>query len=170
MKWGHGVPLLVIYNLPLKFGLKQSTLKIWVFRALGSRFHLSPLELEMSLENNSPIFWKIFRLNWNPSEDMNKTQKSFRNRRRLIFPPNLLENWFLQKSRQSWVDTVILSCDKIHKMYQNLKFWSETLTIPYPCESTMLTNWRHWKRINTPPRIHLPVERPSLAQLRLTVG
>ena len=31
LEWGHGVPSLVIFNLPLKFGSKQSTLKFWVF-------------------------------------------------------------------------------------------------------------------------------------------
>ena len=53
MKLGHGGPFLVTYNLPRKFGSKQSTLKIWVFRALGSGFHLSPFEIEMDLEKNS---------------------------------------------------------------------------------------------------------------------
>ena len=31
MEWGHGVPSLFIFNLPLKFGLKRSTLIFWVF-------------------------------------------------------------------------------------------------------------------------------------------
>ena len=44
------MPLIGINSLPLKLGLKQSTLKIWVFRALGLGFRLSPLEQEMSLE------------------------------------------------------------------------------------------------------------------------
>ena len=59
MKWCHNIPILDIYNLLLKFGSKQSTLKIWVSRALGWGFHLSPLELEMFLEKNSHRFWKF---------------------------------------------------------------------------------------------------------------
>ena len=92
IKLGHGVPLLFIYNLPLKFGSKRSTLKIWVFWAPGSGFDLSPLELEMALEWNYHGFWRCVNFNWNPFEEMNKTHKSFRKRRRLIFQPNLLEN------------------------------------------------------------------------------
>ena len=65
--------------------LKQSTLKILVFRALGSGFRLSPLELEMDLKKNSHGFWKFVIFNWNPFEYMKKTQKSFRKWRRLIF-------------------------------------------------------------------------------------
>ena len=44
------------------------------------------------------------------------------------------------------------------------------MTIPYPHEFSMLRSWRHWKQINTPPRIHLLVERPRLVQLRMTMG
>ena len=36
---------------------------------------------------------------------------------------------FLPKSRQSWLDTVLLSCDKIHKGYKILEIFLETLTI-----------------------------------------
>ena len=63
MKLGHFILIQDIYNLPLKFGLKQSTLKIWVIWALGSMFRLSPLELEMDLEKHSNVFWKILKLN-----------------------------------------------------------------------------------------------------------
>jgi hypothetical protein len=66
MKLCHGIRSLVIYNLPMKFGSKQSTLKIWVFRALGSGFHLSPLEFEIDLEKNSHVFYKFEKFNWNP--------------------------------------------------------------------------------------------------------
>ena len=37
----------------------------------------SPLEIEINLEHNSHGFWKFYKLNWNPSKDMNKTEKSF---------------------------------------------------------------------------------------------
>ena len=37
---------------------------------------------------------------------------------------------FLQKLRQSSFDTVKKSCDKLHKRYQILEFFHETLTIP----------------------------------------
>ena len=59
IKWGHIIPILYIYNLPLKFGLKQSIWKIWVFRALGSGFHSSPHEKEMDIEKNSHGFLKF---------------------------------------------------------------------------------------------------------------
>ena len=52
MKLCNVTLLLYIYNLPLKFGSKQSILKIWVFGALGLGFRLSPLELEMDIEQN----------------------------------------------------------------------------------------------------------------------
>ena len=64
---------------------KRSTLKIWVFRVVGSGFRLSPLELKMDLEKNSHGFWKFGKLNWNPFEEINKTYKSFQKQRRLIF-------------------------------------------------------------------------------------
>jgi hypothetical protein len=92
MKLSHNISLIDLYNLPLKFGLKQSTLKFWFFRALDSGFCLSSLDLEIDLEKNSHGFWKFGRLNYNPFEDMNKPQKSFQKRRRLIVQPNLLGN------------------------------------------------------------------------------
>ena len=97
MKWGHGVLLLVIYNLPPKFGLKRSTLKFLVFQVSGSGFRLFTYwSLNVSREKFSWIC-KFRKFNWNQFEELKKTQKSFRNQRRLIFPPNLLENWFFAK-------------------------------------------------------------------------
>ena len=69
-----------MYNLPLKFGSKQSILKILVFWALGTGFRLSPLEFEMALEKNYHGFWKFGKFNWNPFEDMNKPRNRFENR------------------------------------------------------------------------------------------
>ena len=97
VKWGNGVPLIVTKNLPLKFGLKWSTLKFWVFRAPGLGFRLSPLEIEIYLEIKSHGFWKFSNFNWNPFEEMNKTQKSFRKQRSLVFQPILLQNWVFAK-------------------------------------------------------------------------
>ena len=65
---------------------------------------------------------------------------------------------------------MLLSCDKLHKGYNFLVFWLETLTIPYPHESATLTNWRHWKWTPARPRIHLPVKSLRLVHLGLTVG
>ena len=45
------------------------------FWAPSSRFHLSPLELEMDLEKTSHGFWKFGKFNCNPFEEMNKTHK-----------------------------------------------------------------------------------------------
>ena len=82
-------------------GHTQPSPKIWFetehfeilsFRASGSDLVCSPLELEMTLESNSHGFLKFSKFNWNPFEEMNKTQKSFRKWRRLIFNPNLLGN------------------------------------------------------------------------------
>ena len=97
MKLFHGVPLLVIYNLPLKFGSKRSTLKFWVFRAPGSRFRLSPLELEMDLQIKSHGFWKFSKFNWNKFKEMNKNQKPFRKWRSLVFQSILLKHWVFAK-------------------------------------------------------------------------
>ena len=63
MKLGHVILILYISNLPVKFGSKRSTLKIWVFRVLGLGFSLSPLEFEMDLEKNSHRFWKFVNFN-----------------------------------------------------------------------------------------------------------
>ena len=92
MKRCRLLPLIVIYNLPLKFGSKRSTLKIWVFLALSSGFRLSPFEHEMDIEKNYHGFFKYVKFNWNRFEEINNTHNSFQNQRRLIFQPNLLEN------------------------------------------------------------------------------
>jgi hypothetical protein len=46
----------------------------------------------MTIEKNYHGIWKFGKLNWNPFEEMNKTQKSFQNRRSLGFQPILLQN------------------------------------------------------------------------------
>ena len=46
------IPIIFINNLSLIFFSKRSTLKILVFRALSSRFRVSPLDQELVLEKN----------------------------------------------------------------------------------------------------------------------
>ena len=97
VKLGHGVPLLVITNLPLKFGLKRRNLKFWVFQALGSMLHLSPLDLGMDLEKNYHGFCKFVKFNLTPLEEMTKTRKLFWNWRSLVFQPILRRNTVFAK-------------------------------------------------------------------------
>ena len=170
VKWGHEVPLLVTNNLPLKFGSKWSTMKIWIFRAPGSGFRPSLLEIEMALELKFHVFLEFSNFIWNPIKEMNKTQKAFRKRRSFVFQLILLIIEFLLKFSKSWIQTVIPSWDKIHKGNKIFEFWLETLTIPQPYESATLTNWRHWKRTFTRPIIHLPIKTPSLEHSFSRVG
>ena len=46
----------------------------------------------MDVEHNSHGFFKFVKFNWNPLEEMNKTQKSFRNQRILVFQQILCQN------------------------------------------------------------------------------
>ena len=92
MVWGHGVASLVIYKLPLKFGSKQSTLKFWVFGPRAQFLACSPIEIEITLEEKSNGISKFWKFIWAPLEEMNKTQKSFRNKRILVFQPNFCQN------------------------------------------------------------------------------
>jgi hypothetical protein len=71
-RYGHIIPILFINSLPLKFGSKQSTLKILVFRALGLGFHLSPLEQELVLEKIYNGLLKFVNFNYNPFEKIRK--------------------------------------------------------------------------------------------------
>jgi hypothetical protein len=58
---------------------------------------MSPLELGMAIKHNSNVFCKFGKLNWNPFEYMNKTQKSFRKQKSLFFQPILLQNTVFAK-------------------------------------------------------------------------
>ena len=71
--------------------------EILSFSGSGSKFHLSPLHLGMALEKNSHGFWKFGNFNWTPLEVMNKTKKSFRNRRSLVVQPILCQNTVFAK-------------------------------------------------------------------------
>ena len=120
MEWGHGAPSLVIFNLFLKFGSKQSTLNFWVFGPRAQFLTCSQNEIKITLEDKPNGFLQICELIWSPLVEMNKTQKSFRNRRILIFQPNFVKTQFLQKSRWFSSETVEGGCEKINKGYQNL--------------------------------------------------
>lgn len=61
-KLSHIMFILIINNLPLKFGSKRSTLKIWVFRAWGLGFWLSPLDQELILDQNYHGLFKFYSL------------------------------------------------------------------------------------------------------------
>ena len=71
--------------------------EILSFRALGSNFRLSPLELGMDLEKKFHGLFKFGNLNWTPIEEMKKTQKLFQNRRILVFQPILCQNTIFAK-------------------------------------------------------------------------
>ena len=119
MFWDHTIALLVIFDLPLKFGSKRSTLNFWVFGPRAQCLPCSPIEIEITLEGKSNVILKIGKLIWAPLEEMNKTQKSFRNRRILIFQPNFVKTKFSQKSRWFSSETVEGGCEKINKGYKN---------------------------------------------------
>ena len=170
INWGHGVPFIVKKNLPLKFGLKQSTLKIWVFWALGSGFHVSPLELEMDLEKNYHVFRKFSRWIWIHLKRWTKLKNLFEIGEDWFFSQICLETEISRKSRQISTETILLSCDKIHKGCQNLYFVFQNFIFPYPHKSTTLTNWRHWKQTISPPKIHLLQNWLRLAHFLSAVG
>ena len=92
MFWGHIIALLVIFDLPLKFGSKRSTLNFWVFGPRAQFLACSPIEIETTLEEKSNGIWKYFKLILAPIEEMSKTQKSFRNWIILVFQPNFCQN------------------------------------------------------------------------------
>ena len=92
MVWGHGVPSLVIFDLPLKFGSKRSTLNFWVFWPRAQFLAYSPVEIEITVEEKSNVILKFCKFIWAPLEEINKTQKSFQNRRILVFQPNFCQN------------------------------------------------------------------------------
>jgi len=109
----HRIHIRVINNLPLKFGLKQSTLKIWVFQARRLGFRLSPLDQEFVLEKNSHGF-------------LRKIHKSFRKHRSLIFHQICLEtkifknqgNFELKLSYWATINSI-----------RGIKFWNFVLKI-----------------------------------------
>lgn len=170
MFWDHSIALLVIFDLPLKFGSKRSTLNFWVFGPRAQFLACSQNEIKITLEDKPNVFWQIGELILSPLEEMNKTQKSFRNRRILIFQPNFVKTQFSQKSRWFSSETVEGGCDKLNKGYQNLEFFDETSNIPSPREYATLTNWRHRKPTPGAPGSHLPVKLVSLAHLRSLGG
>ena len=82
----------------------QPSPKIWfgtehfeILSFSGLELLLSPLELGMALEHNYHGFWEFGKLNWNPFEEINKTHKSFRKQRSLVFQPILLQNTVFAK-------------------------------------------------------------------------
>ena len=83
---------MVIYNLPLKFGSKRSTLKFWVFGPRAQFLACLPLELKITLDKNSNGFWKFGKFIWDPIEEINNTHKSFWKRKILVFQPNFCQN------------------------------------------------------------------------------
>jgi len=95
---------------------------------------------------------------------MNKTQKSFRKQRSLIFKQICLETEILRKSTQIWTETQLLSSDKLNKGYQILEFGFEIFFFLYYSESRTLTNWQNWNRSETAPGTHLLPKSLSLAQ------
>ena len=86
----------------LKFGSKLSTLKIWVFQALGSGFRLSPLDRELVLEKNYHVFLQFGKFTLHPIEEINKTQKPFRKQRSLNFQPNFKGRLFMTSMGMLW--------------------------------------------------------------------
>ena len=89
---GHIIALLVIFDLSLKFGSKQSTLDFWVFGPRAQFLAYSQIEIKITLEEKPNGILKIGEFIFFPLEEMNKTQKLFRNRRILIFHPNFCQN------------------------------------------------------------------------------
>ena len=132
MGWGHGLPSVVIFNLPLKFGSKWSTLKFWVFGPRAQFLACSPIELEITLEKNSNGIWKFGNLIWSPLEEMNKTQKSFRNRRILVFQLNFCQNLVFCKNRGDFLLTQWKK-DAI-KYIRDIKIWNFSMK-PWPSPS-----------------------------------
>ena len=100
------------------------------FRAQAQFLACSQNEIKITLEEKTNGFWQIGEIIWSPLEEMNKTQKSFRNRRILIFQPNFVKTQFSQKSRWFSSETVEGGCEKINKGYKNLEFFDETSNIP----------------------------------------
>ena len=96
---GHIITLIVIFDLPLKFGLKRSTLNFRVFGPRARFLACSRIEIEITIEEKTNGILQICEFILSPLEEMNKTQKSFRNRRTLIFQPNFVKTQFSQKSR-----------------------------------------------------------------------
>ena len=82
----------------------------------------------MGLENNYHGFCQFGKFNLTPLEEMNK-RNHFEIGEFWFFSQFCVKTLFLQKSRQSWPDTLLLSCDKLHKGYKNFDFFHETLTI-----------------------------------------
>ena len=97
MFWGHITALLVIFDLRLKFGSKRSTLKFRVFGSRARFLACSQIEIEITIEDKPNGIWKIGELIWSPLEYMNKTQKSFRNRRILDFSAKFCQNSIFAK-------------------------------------------------------------------------
>ena len=130
MFWDHTIALLVIFDLPLKFGSKRSTLNFWVFGPRAQFLACSQNEIKITLEKKPNLIWQIGELILFPLEEMNKTHKSFRNRRIFIFQPNFVKTQFSQKSRWFSSEIVKGGCDKLNNGYKNLEFLYKTLNIP----------------------------------------
>ena len=90
--WRHIIALLVIFDLPLKFGSKRSTLNFWVFGPRAQYLPCSPIEIEINLEEKYNVILQFSKFIWAPIEEMNKTQKLFRNQRIFIFQSNFGQN------------------------------------------------------------------------------
>ena len=64
------------------------------FRAPAWFLAYSQIEIEITLEEKPNGTWQIYEFILSPLEEINKTQKSFRNRRILIFQPNFVKTQF----------------------------------------------------------------------------
>ena len=170
MFWDDTIALLVIFDLPLKFGSKRSTLNFWVFGPPGSvsalftnwDWNYSRGQTKWNLTN-----WWVYLIS--TRRDEQKTRNRFEIGEFWFFSQNLSKLSFLQKSRWFSSETVEGGWDKLNKGYKNLEFFDETFNIPSPHESATLTNWRHRKPTPGAPGSHLPVKLVSLAH-RLSSG
>ena len=102
---GHTIYLLVMFDLPLKFGSKRSTLNFWVFGSRAQFLVYSQNEMKITLEEKPSGILQIGEFILSPLEEMNKTQKSFRNRRILIFSAKFCQNSVFCKNRGDFLLT-----------------------------------------------------------------
>ena len=130
MLWGHIITLIVIFDLPLKFGSKRRTLNFCVFGPRAQFLACSQNEIKITLEEKPNGFWKIGEFILSPLEEIK--QKSFRNRRILIFQPNFVKTQLSQKSTWFSSETVKGGCEKLNKAYKNLEFFKKPRTSPSP--------------------------------------
>ena len=64
----------------------------------------------------------------------------FENKGVWVFIQICLETEILQKSRQIWTETHLLSCNKLNKGYIIFEFVFEIFFFPYPFDSNTFTN------------------------------